>query len=437
MNMYVYLCPMMKIIKLFILLSIIINPAFTQSLSIDECVRIALDNKSSIRRAEQDVEIAKLNQYSSLASILPSVSVNNSFRETTYGNSSDMAEQYSAGISLSQNVFNFGNNLQDVRGGRNNFLITKLQERGSRANIIFNVYSSYYQFLKDSELLEIANKDFSLSEKQLELVEEQYNLGAVSKTDFLKASVRFGTAKSNLLSRKLNKDNSFNKLLNSMGLIDSDISIQLPKKVDIFFVVPSYQEALALMISNNPDLNILDRQIVSSKINVQQSWAGMLPSVRLSIGMNAVSDASISSEFFNDNYIKNTNLTLSIPIFTGTRNRNNVQISKIRLNQSESKYSSVLKDSKVDLYQLINTLNNFQEIIPIQEEVLKSAEEDLKLAQNKYELGSASILELLDAQLASIQASSSLISTKYDAAIQVANLDRLLGTLDKKYQQGE
>ena len=68
------------------------------------------------------------------------------------------------------------------------------------------------------------------------------------------------------------------------------------------------------------------------------------------------------------------------------------------------------------------------------EEVLFSAEEDLKLAQQRYELGSASILELLDAQLALIQASSSLVRTKYDAAIQVASLDDLLGTLDKKYE---
>ena len=64
--------------------------------------------------------------------------------------------------------------------------------------------------------------------------------------------------------------------------------------------------------------------------------------------------------------------------------------------------------------------DNYKEIIPIQEEVLISAEEDLKLAQQKYELGSASILELLDAQLALIQASSTLVRTKYDAAIQVA-----------------
>ena len=58
----------------------------------------------------------------------------------------------------------------------------------------------------------------------------------------------------------------------------------------------------------------------------------------------------------------------------------------------------------------------------------------MRLAQQKYELGSASILELLNAQLGLIQASSSLVRTKYDAAIQVANLDDLLGTLDKKYE---
>ena len=63
-----------------------------------------------------------------------------------------------------------------------------------------------------------------------------------------------------------------------------------------------------------------------------------------------------------------------------------------------------------------------------------SAEEDLKLAQQKYELGSATILELLDAQLTVIQASSSLVATKYDAAIQSASLDDLIGTLDRKYK---
>ena len=159
-----------------------------------------------------------------------------------------------------------------------------------------------------------------------------------------------------------------------------------------------------------------------------------MPKVTMSVGMNASSGDQLTRGYFDDNYIKNVNIGISIPIFSGLRNKNNIKISKLRLDQAETRFKGGTNNAKVNLYALINTLNNYKEIIPIQEEVLLSAEEDLNLAQQKYELGSASILELLDAQLALLQASSSLVRTKYDAAIQVANLDNLLGTLDKKYQ---
>ena len=273
-----------------------------------------------------------------------------------------------------------------------------------------------------------------MSSRQLELVERRYNLGSVSKTDYLKASVQYGTAKSTLLSRKLNRDNSEQTLKNSMGLLEKDIELKIRDKVNIELIVPGFNEAYEIMVGNSPELRILDAQIETAQLNLRSSWGSSLPSLNLSVGMNAYSNEQVTSEFFNDNYIKSANLTLSIPIFSGLKNRNSVEISKIRFGQSKMMYDSSRKDAKVSLSSLLNTLKNYEELIPIYEEVLISAEEDLRLAQNKYELGSATILELLDAQLAVLQASSTLVTTKYDAAIQLANLDQLLGTLDKKYQ---
>ena len=74
----------MKTKILFIILLSAIN---SQTLSVDEAVRIALENKSAITNAEKDVRIAQLNRNSSAALLLPSISASNSFRETTYGNS--------------------------------------------------------------------------------------------------------------------------------------------------------------------------------------------------------------------------------------------------------------------------------------------------------------------------------------------------------------
>ena len=288
--------------------------------------------------------------------------------------------------------------------------------------------------MKNNELFIIAEKNLELSSKQLDLVERRYNLGSVSKTDYLKASVQYGTAKSTLLSRKLNRDNSIQQLRNSMGIAGKNVPLKVKEKVSIELIIPTFDDAYGIMVQNNPELKILDAQIKANKLNLRSSIGSTLPSVNLSVGMNASSPEEMTSEFFEDNYIKSANLTISIPIFSGLKNRNNVQISKIRLGQSERTYKSSNIDSRVALSSLINTLNNYEEIIPIYEEVLISAEEDLRLAQNKYELGSATILELLDAQLAVLQASSTLVTTKYDAAIQLANLDKLLGTLDKKYR---
>ena len=62
--------------------------------------------------------------------------------------------------------------------------------------------------------------------------------------------------------------------------------------------------------------------------------------------------------------------------------------------------------------------------------MLSSAEEDLKLAQQRYSLGSATILEVLDAQVSVVSARSSLIRSRHDSLIEQANLKALLGTLD-------
>lgn len=421
--------------KYILIILIFFSTSIAQSLTVDECVRIALENKPSLKRAEQDVTIARLNRASTGALMLPSVNASNSFSETTYGNSSSEAsERYSGGLSLSQSLFNFGTKINTLKQSDNTYNTAKQQRRQAKARIILDVHTFYYQYLKNSELFDIAGKDLELSKKQLDLVQNQYNLGAVSKTDFLKASVRYGTAKSSFLSRELSKKNSEKSLRHSMGLLDSDVPIIIEQKMDLILSVPTFDEAYSLMLLNSPDLNILDNQIVGAQIAVKKAWSSSLPSVNMSIGMNASSADQITRTYFDDNYIKSANITLSIPIFSGFRNRNSIQISKLQLNQAETRLSGGTKSAKVSLYALINTLNNYQEIIPIQEEVLFSAEEDLKLAQQRYELGSASILELLDAQLALIQASSSLVRTKYDAAIQVASLDDLLGTLDKKYE---
>ena len=93
-----------------------------------------------------------------------------------------------------------------------------------------------------------------------------------------------------------------------------------------------------------------------------------------------------------------------------------------------------MNDLRVQAALIRESLKNYSEIIPLNRTIVISAEEDLKLVRERYSLGSATILEVLDAQVSLTRSNSTLINTIHEARMQEASLKALLGTLDLEYQ---
>jgi len=70
-------------------------------------------------------------------------------------------------------------------------------------------------------------------------------------------------------------------------------------------------------------------------------------------------------------------------------------------------------------------------MIAINEINILSAQEDLRLAQEMYRLNSATLLDVLDAQVAFTKAQGNLVTTKYDAKIAEVQLAYLMGILQQ------
>ena len=111
----------------------------------------------------------------------------------------------------------------------------------------------------------------------------------------------------------------------------------------------------------------------------------------------------------------------------------NEQKIKLSIRQAENNYITLINDLRVQAELIKELLNNYAEIIPLNESVVESSKEDLKLVTKRYALGSATILEVLDAQVSLTRSNSSLINVIYDARIKEFSLDALIGLLDTKY----
>jgi len=198
--------------------------------------------------------------------------------------------------------------------------------------------------------------------------------------------------------------------------------------------IPSSANALKFLKTKNPSLLIQKSRIDIGELQVKMAKGMRLPTLGASMNYSAnagTGEALIESA--KDDWVMGVNLSLNMPLYSGNRLSSSQQQAKLSYEKSENDYITYLNDLRVQVELLRKSLENYSEIIPINQSVVVAAEEDLRLVQERYSLGSATILEVLDAQVSLIRSNSTLINTIHDARIQEMNLSAILGVLDLKY----
>lgn len=435
---------------IILILIVFLQYLFGKDYSLNDCIRTALDQKKTILSASLDISSAEKGVKASYSGVLPTLQATSGLyqnrfpeRETIGFNfdnlsfdttNSNSFNNLSAGVSLNQLLYDGGRSLNQIKQARTNLDIAYFNERLIKTNVIQKVIQSYYSLLQAQKLYDVAEKNLEMSDRQVTLVEKQFDLGVVKKTDLLKANVAHGQARVDLLNKKVNYENSRRVLFNDMGLQDFGQKITAIDEKWVAPAIPTKTEILKSLKANNPSISISKQQIKVRDLSIKLAKGLRMPLINSSINYSAngeTSDKLIDS--FQNDWSLGLNLSFSIPIYTGNSLSIQQQQASLSKQQSEYSYITLLNDLRVRAELIRETLTNYTEIIPINQAIVSSAEEDLKLVTKRYSLGSATILEVLDAQVSLMRSKSSLINTTHDARIQEANLNALLGILDGKY----
>ena len=436
--------------KNILLMLLIQSGLFAQGYGLDDCIEIALSGKKTLLSAELNVTSAERGVTGSYSGLLPSLNAStgagrthfperesvsiNSGLDTTFSSYDNM----SAGISLNQTIFDGGRSWNQVKQARSNLEIAKLNQRSTKIQVIQNVIKSYYGLLQAQQLYDVAEQNLEMSDQQVSLVKKQYDLGVVKKTDLLKAEVARGQARVDVFTRKTNHQNARRVLFNDMGLQDFGQSIMTIDSEWATPVIPSSADALNLLKTQNPTLSISQVRINLGDLSYKMAKGMRLPSLNSSVSYSANGkDSDELMESINNDWSMGLNFSISVPIYTGNTLSTQQHQAKLSKQQSEFDYITLLNDLRVQAELIRESLKNYSEIIPLNQAVVASAEEDLKLAGERYSLGSATILEVLDAQVSLRRSNSTLINTIHEARMQEAGLKALLGTLDLEYQLEE
>ncbi len=437
----------MKPLFLFIFL---LTFAYSQTLSLEDCIQIGLNNKSTLRSSLSGKSSAEQSVKTSFSNLLPSVGFSGNLNRTYFPERNTIAmnfENYladtssfthsqnmSVGISVTQKVYDGGQTINQVKQAKSLFQMARFSYQSARLRIIRDIIHGYFEFLKANELKGVAGQNLSLSEKQLDLVKTKFSLGAVKKTDLLKGKVTRGQAQSEFLRSDQALRSARRNFFHTMGIADGREQFMHFTKDILTYQLPEKEKILIIIEEKNPDLLSQQSQIQSAKLNYMITRGRKLPHIDAGLNYSVMGENSQEwMDNLKEDWNLGVNIAVSIPLYTGNSLSSQIEQKRIEWNQTTDDYTSLKENLNVRALDLLEILNQYSDILPIHSQVVESAQEDLILVQEKYSLGAATILEVLDAQVSLNLAKTTWVNMKFDFWISATSLKALTGELNTDF----
>ena len=415
---------LLKKILLFILLTVMRGIAGAHSISLEEAYDRTLASDQTIRIAYVEIKKANLLPWSALTKFGPRINVGYSLRhtETTtpfYNPSLSVNDAQNANISLNQPLIDF-TFFPAYRLGKLTVNANRLQYQLTIRNVLFGVAKAYYEVLKQQKIVELDKTTLDLANRQLKLSQNQYEEGAVSKVDILRAQSSVESARQNLITDENLLELDRNTLSNTLNLHGKGRQFELIQPKDAEESIRSFEDELARAFANREDIKVGEIAIQQSKEARKEVLGQYAPTVSAQLAQNWDTNHSAVSR----SEAWGAALTVQVPIFTGGQREIDLKTAGYNINEAGTNLETTQKDAESEVKTTWLEVENLRETIISLKTQVESNEQNYQDLQNQYLGGAATSLDTQTALIALVNSRTNLITQTYQYQVALRDLER-------------
>lgn len=437
----------MKSFQVFLLLLIyfviiVSLPVYSQTskkLSLDDCIKIALKNNTSIVAAKSYSKVAKAGLKSSIGNFLPKIDAFSQWQKREqnmytirFDELVTSKESYYYQIRLDQPIFTGFRNYATLKQMKADNERYKNSLTWTEQTVVLDVKLKYYNVLKNEQLLKVAEETLQTSKEELKRIETMEKLGAASRAEVYQQKVRAGENKLALINARNALITARTQLNHTLGVnITQEIElIPEPMDVDVNVIDVDFEKSVEQALRNRLDFKSYENILSSSKSKVTIQRSAHFPLVSF-FGNYSWWDVQLPeskrdiSEF--DTY--SFGISLSINLFNGLKTNSNIQQAKAQVVAAEADVEQAKRQVILDVKQAVLQIEKAKENIEVTGENVNSAEEDYRLASERFRIGAGTLIEQLTAQNSLTSARVNRIQAIYDYKYAITVLDLAVGKL--------
>ena len=410
-------------------------------LTLDDCIELALKNRAAIIAAQGRERLAAAGKRSALGAFLPRLQAQFDYSQAKRTDIKAQLEGFPETTSPDQDLSNKALSVSAQMWGFNapvwfDYFAARARQAGaeldviaSEQDLILAVKTAFYAYLAAAQNVAVQEEAVRRAEEQLKLVQSRYELGSASRSEVLKQKVRYGEDQLSLLRARNSLTASQARLAYTIGL-DPRQEWRFSTDYVVREFSGSLDEAIEFGLTHQPTLLSMEHSLRASAHDVRSAYASYLPTVGLFASYRLSEGTSGDTLTFDFSSKTGTiGLQVSWTIFDGFSREQRIVQAKVGRNDARAQLADQrnLTISNIKTYYL--DIVQLKEQKKVSDENVAAAEEDLRITQERYRLGAASILDLLDAQVSLKQAQVAAIQVDFDLNLKIAQLEQAMGKM--------
>jgi outer membrane protein len=394
-------------------------------LALDRALAAALAAHPSVLRARREEQAAEARTGEAEGALLPSLAANGSagYRNSKSSGLPSGREEHrfqSGGFQLSWLLFDFGRTPALARQAAAQWLAAQEEARGAEVDAAFGVRTAYFTLLKQFRLRDVARDAVKQFEEHLEQVKEFVRVGTRIPYDQTKAEVDLGNAKLDLVRTEDAVLAAQATLATALGLAevaewepaDAPDLDRTPQPFDVCWAdAKRARPAIASAAA---------RELAASEL-LNARIAELYPQLSLGLGFTA------SGPTTPLDWVWQAGASLAWVPFDGFSNLYSIDEAVANLRAARADRAAAEQVAWLDVRTAWLAVEDARRRLDVTVLLVRSAEENVTLAQGRFDVGRGTAIELTDAQQALIQARAEDVQARADVDLATARLARAIG----------
>ena len=412
------------------------------TLTLQSCLDIGLQNNYSLRIAHNNQQISANNATLGNAGYLPTVDLSGSYRgtvdntNTTLRSTGEVSsdanvfdQTLNAGISLNWTIFDGFNISTNYKKLKELEIQGETNTRIAIEDFVAGLTAEYYNYIQQHIRLTNLKYAVTLSAERLRIVEERYRIGNFSGLDYQQARVDYNADRANFLKQQEALQSSNINLNEWMAIPQIDAPVCLKDTFIILGNQLEFSKLLEGMLATNSSLLKAEQNTTLAQMDYKKVLSRNYPYVNLNAGYGYTFnkyDVNVNSRRTNFGF--NGGVTVGFNIFDGNRRREK-QNANITIRNTQLQRAELEQALRADLSNLWQSYLNNLKLVALERQNLVTAKDNYSIAMERYLLGDLSGIEMREAQKSLLDAEERLLSAEYNTKLCEISLQLISGNV--------